>query len=87
MESDLLSHGSGNSFGTTVRRAFEDMMLMQRQGSEIMDINKFEIRMDPYKTAVRPPWTPPNNPKIQKGNIVVDGTASENETPGSNGRK
>lgn len=87
VESDPLSDCVGSSFGVTVRKAFEEMMLMRRQGTEIKVINKFEIRKDPHKTAVRPPWTPPNSPKIQKENIAVEGTASENETPGSNGRR
>jgi hypothetical protein len=87
IESGPFSPGGGSSFGATVRKAFEEMMLMRRQGAEIKGINKFEIRKDPHKTVVRPPWTPPNSPKVQKGYIAVEGTASENEIPGSNGRR
>jgi hypothetical protein len=86
IEADSFSDG-GSSLGTTVRKAFEEIMLMRRQGAEIKGINKFEIRKDPRKTAVRPPWTPPNSPKIQKENIAVEGTPLENEIPGSTGRR
>jgi len=87
VESGSFSPGDGSSFGATVRKAFEEMMLIRRQGAEINGINKFEIRKDPHKTAVRPPLTPPNSPKIQKENIALDGTASEHEIPGSDGRR
>ena len=87
IESGPFSPCGGSYFGETVRKAFEEMILMRRQGAEIKGINKFEIQKDPHKTAVRPPWTPPNSPKIQKESIAVEGTASENEIPGSNGRR
>lgn len=87
IESGPFSQGREGSFGTTVRKAFEDMMLTRRQGAEFKGINKFEIRKDPRQTAVRPPWTPPNSPKMQKENTSMNGTASENEMPGSNGRR
>jgi len=63
------------------------MMLIRRQGEEIEGINKFEIRKNPRKTAVRPPWTAPNRPKIQRESIAVEGTPLENEVPGSTGRR
>jgi hypothetical protein len=77
----------GSSLGANVRKAFEEMMLMRQQGVEIKGINKFEIRKDSHKAAVRPPWTPPNSPKSQRENIAVEGAPSENEVPVSTGRR
>lgn len=87
IESGPYSHGSGGSFGATVKKVFEDTMLMRQQEAEFKGINKFEMRKDVHQTTVRPPWTPPNSPKMQKENIAMKGTASEKEMPGSNGRR
>ncbi len=87
IESDPFSDGSGISFGVTARKEFEDMMLPRWQGPEIRGINKFEIRKDSHKTAVRPPRNPPNSPKMQKGSVAMEGLALENEIPGSGSRR
>jgi hypothetical protein len=87
IESGSYSQGGGSSFGATVRKAFEEMMLTCQHGAEIKGINKFEIGENPHKTTVRPPWTPPNSPKIQKEKIAVDGRTLGHEPPGFNGRR
>jgi hypothetical protein len=87
IESSPLPCGGGSSFGETVRKEFEDMKVMQGQGVQIQGMNKFEIRKHPNQTAVRPPWTPPNSPKMQKESTAVEETDLANEVPGSNGRR